>query len=175
MATNHVPKRIVVQKNGPFTVYGDVPLVHKSQVVSEYGELLTWKKGEVIETGETYELCRCGHSSELPFCDSAHVQVDFDGTETADTRLTAQRQVVYAGGTKIVVKRDKALCMESGFCGNRKTNIKKMVPQTADSEVRAQVMAMIERCPSCKSPSVLSKSDPRLHVEGLDDPQHSVR
>jgi hypothetical protein len=38
--------------------------------------------------------------------------------------------------------------MESGFCGNRVTNIEKMVPETADTQVRAQVMAMVERCPS---------------------------
>jgi hypothetical protein len=38
--------------------------------------------------------------------------------------------------------------MESGFCGNRLTNIEQMVPATDDTSVRAQVIAMIERCPS---------------------------
>src|SRR3972149_5707661 len=62
-------QKIVIQKNGPYVVRGDVPLVRKTQVVSEYGEPMTWQKGETLETGETYELCRCGKSSHKPFCD----------------------------------------------------------------------------------------------------------
>ena len=141
-------KKIVVRKNGPYIVHGDVPLVRKAQVVSEHGEPLTWKKGEAIETSEAYTLCRCGQSSKKPFCDGMHARIDFDGTESADTSVTAERQVIYAGGTKIVVKRDYSLCAGSGFCGNRITDIQKMVPDTDDTQVRAQVMAMIERCPS---------------------------
>jgi len=141
-------KKIVAQKNGPYVVHGDVPLVRKVQVVSEHGEPLTWKKGEPIETSGSYTLCSCGHSSEKPFCDGVHARIDFDGTESADTSVTAERQVTYPGGTKIVVKRDYSLCTDSGFCGNRITDIQKMVPDTDDTQVRAQVMAMIERCPS---------------------------
>ncbi len=94
-------KRIVVRKNGPYIVHGDVPLVRKAQVVSEYGEPLTWKKGEAIETSEIYTLCRCGQSGKKPFCDGMHARIGFDGTESADTGVTAERQVIYAGGTKI--------------------------------------------------------------------------
>jgi CDGSH-type Zn-finger protein len=141
-------KKIVVRKNGPYIVRGGIPLVRKAQVVSEYGEPLTWKKGEVIETGETYSLCRCGQSNKKPFCDGTHAKIGFDGTESADTGVTAERQVIFAGGTKIVVKCDHYLCMGSGFCGNRIANIQQMIPDTADTVVRAQVIAMIERCPS---------------------------
>jgi uncharacterized Fe-S cluster protein YjdI len=59
-----------------------------------------------------------------------------------------ERREIYAGGTCIVVKRDYSLCMEAGFCGNRFTNIQKMVKDTADTRVRSQIIAMIERCPS---------------------------
>ncbi len=141
-------KKIVVTEDGPYVVHGSIPLVRKIQVVSEYGEPLTWKLGEVFETPEIYELCRCGGTRFPPFCDVTHALIDFDGTETADTRPTAERQMLYPGGTRIVVRRDLSLCMESGFCGNRLTNIEKMVPHTGDPQVRAQVMAMIERCPS---------------------------
>jgi CDGSH-type Zn-finger protein len=141
-------KRIVVTKDGPYVVHGHIPLVRKIQVVSEYGEPLTWKKGETIETPETYELCRCGKSKYAPLCDVTHALTDFDGTETADAGVTAERQVTYEGGTHIVVKRDYSVCMESGFCGNRITDVEEMTPHTDDTQVRAQVMAMIERCPS---------------------------
>lgn len=141
-------ERIVVTKDGPYVVHGHVPLVDKTQIVSEYGEPLTWKKGKVLDAPETYDLCRCGRSRYKPFCDVTHALVDFDGTETADTNDTAERQVVYEGGTKIFVRRDYSLCTDSGFCGNRITDVQEMVPNTDDTQVRAQVMAMIERCPS---------------------------
>ncbi len=159
--TNH-SRKIVVQENGPYVVHGGIPLVRKTQVVSEHGEPLTWKREETLETGEAYDLCRCGQSSEKPFCDMTHLDVDFDGTETADTRVTAERQVTYAGGAKIVVKRDHSLCTESGFCANRITNIEKMVSETGDTQVRAQVMAMIERCPSGSYVYALEESGPDI-------------
>ena len=145
-AHNH--KKIIVEKNGPYIVQGDVPLVCKSQIVSEYGEPLAWKKGETLVTGATYKLCRCGQSGHKPFCDDTHLTIGFDGTEAADPALTAERRVIHAGGTRIVVRRDYSLCAEAGFCGNRFTNIQKMVKDTAATSVRSQVIAMIERCPS---------------------------
>lgn len=140
--------RIVVQKDGPYIVHGDVPLVRKVQVVSEHCEPLTWQKTGIIETGKTYRLCRCGQSSHKPFCDGTHAKMHFDGTESADIGVTAERQVNRDGGTNIVVRRDMYLCMDSGFCANRVTSVDKMIPDTHDTQVRAQVIAMIERCPS---------------------------
>ena len=141
-------RKIVVSPDGPYIVYGRIPLVRKIQVVSEYGEPLSWRTGKAFETAEMYELCRCGESKFKPFCDVSHALIDFDGTESADTTTTAERQETYEGGTGIVVKRDYSVCMESGFCGNRFTDILEMVPKTNDTQVRSLVIAMIERCPS---------------------------
>ncbi len=153
MAASHADdasdgKCITIEKNGPYIVHGDVPLVNKSQIVSEYGEPLAWKKGETLEVSVTYKLCRCGQSGHKPFCDDTHLTIGFDGTEAADPTFTAERRITHKGGTRIVVRRDYALCVEAGFCGNRFTNIQKMVKDTADTSVRSQVIAMIERCPS---------------------------
>lgn len=141
-------RRIIVEKNGPYIVKGGVPLVRKRHVVSEYGEPLTWEKTGEVEAGKTYLLCRCGHSKNRPFCDDSHLQVNFDGTETAPTNTTLERQEIYPGGTRIVVKRDNAVCMESGFCGTRLTNIQQMMKDTGEPAVRAAIIGMIERCPS---------------------------
>ena len=141
-------QRIIIEKNGAYVVEGNVPLVRKTQIVSEYGEPLTWQKGETLKTEETYRLCRCGQSATTPFCDDSHLQCGFDGTETAETTLTAERRALYQGGTGIVVRRDYSLCIDSGFCGNRLTNVQKMTPHSDDTQIRAQVIAMIERCPS---------------------------
>lgn len=144
----HAEQRIIIEKNGPYVVQGDVPLVRKTQIVSEYGEPLAWRKDETLTTEKTYRLCRCGQSSTKPFCDDTHLHGGFDGTETAEVTPTAERRADYKGGTAIVVRRDFSLCMEAGFCGNRITDIQKMTLHTDDTQIRAQVIAMIERCPS---------------------------
>jgi CDGSH-type Zn-finger protein len=148
MKNEPVPPKIKVRPDGPLIVQGNIPLVHKTQVVSEYGEPLTWKKNGDLKEHGPYSLCRCGLSKNMPFCDASHIGSDFDGTETADTRPTSERQETLAGSTSIVVKKDDYLCMESGFCGNRLTNIDEMVSDTEEPRVRAEIMAMIERCPA---------------------------
>ena len=162
--SNHI-KKITIESDGPYEVQGSIPLVRKTQVVSEYGEPLTWKTEGTIETDGTYYLCRCGHSTEKPFCSGAHCEVGFDGNETADTRPTIERQETYPGGTNIVVKRDHSLCMESGFCGNRFTKVKYMVVNSADPQVRAQIMVMIELCPSGSYTYSLAENEPDIEPD----------
>ena len=144
---HHHNDRIVVREDGPYIVYGDIPLVRKEQVISEHGEPMTWRTRERIETEATYALCRCGLSTTKPFCDGSHVRAQFDGTETADTNNMVDRQEIWEG-QNIIVKRDYTLCMEAGFCGNRFKNIRQMMEETGESTVRTAVIAMIERCPS---------------------------
>ena len=142
-------KRIVVIRNGPYSVEGDVPLVSKTQVVSEEGEPLTWQKDGAIATDEgDYILCRCGQSSTAPFCDGIHREVGFDGTETADTGTTERRQMRFPRSTHILVKKDASLCMTSGFCGLADANLDQLVAGTRDTKTRSLVIAMIERCPA---------------------------
>jgi len=142
-------QRIVVRKNGPYTVYGGIPLVHKTQVVTEYGEPISWVKDAVIPTEEVYDLCRCGQSQNKPFCDGSHRRSGFDGTETADTKTNLERRFMHRGSSKIYVFRDIALCTSAGFCGNRFTNIQRMVPKSdEDTALRSLIIAMAERCPS---------------------------
>ena len=138
---------ITVQPNGPYVVRGGVPLVAKKPINSELGEPLTWKKGEVLKTRETFLLCRCGQSANKPFCDGSHEASGFDGAETADPGPITKRETNYKG-TNIVVKDDRSLCTHAGFCGNRSSNVWKMVQHSNDTQIRAQIIAMIERCPS---------------------------
>ena len=127
-AATHITRKIVVWPNGPYVVYGDIPLVRKSRVMSEHKEGVAWKKGERYETEETYALCRCGRSSTKPFCDGTHARVRFDGTETADPAPNAERQGIL-GGVGFVVKRDWPLCMGAHFCVNRERHINKMLDE----------------------------------------------
>ena len=138
--------KITVRPNGPYVVEGGIPLVRQSPVVSEYGEPLIWKKGEMLTSDERYVLCRCGLSANKPFCDGTHRE-GFDGTETADTGSSASRESNYPG-TQMTLKNDTSLCIHSGFCGNRITNVWQMTQESDDPQVRAQIMSMVDRCPS---------------------------
>src|SRR2546421_5324273 len=140
-------RHIKVQPNGPYLVSGSVPLRRKRPVVSEHGEPLTWQITGAVDAPISYALCRCGGSANKPFCDGTHTRVAFDGTEKAPAEAYQARAKRYEG-TGIVVMDDRGICEHAGFCGNRVTNVWKMTSQTDDTVVRAQVMAMVERCPS---------------------------
>ena len=157
MAEDNQPK-ITVRRNGPYSVRGQVPLVRKEPVMSEHGEPLTWKKGETLPTGFGYILCRCGQSAAKPFCDGTHEDLDFDGTETADTNEIVQRETGYEGSS-LVLKDDRSLCMHAGFCGNRVSNVWEMIKDSEDTQVRAQIIAMVEKCPSGALAFSLSPQD----------------
>jgi CDGSH-type Zn-finger protein len=158
-------KRIVVLRNGPYLVYGDVPLVRKRKIVSEQNnDSIAWNKTETIATEETYALCRCGQSSAKPFCDGTHVRIGFDGTETADPRPTAERQHVL-DGHGIVVRRDTSLCMHAAFCVGRVERIPAMLKSAEDSDVRARVIALIDRCPSGSYTYSLEEDGPDIEAD----------
>jgi CDGSH-type Zn-finger protein len=139
---------IQVQENGPYIVRGDVPLASKTEVETEHGEPIAWRRGEEFETGERYALCRCGKSEKRPFCDGAHARIDFDGGETAVTDSMTDRQETIQGA-RITLNDDRSsLCISAGFCGSRLKNIWQMMDETDESTVRSQIAAMVERCPS---------------------------
>jgi CDGSH-type Zn-finger protein len=136
-----------VKAHGPYEVSGGLQVYRREAVESEHGEPLAWETTEELPSAALYALCRCGGSSRKPFCDRTHARTGFDGTEAAPTDTYAERAKAYPG-TGVVVDDDRGLCEHAGFCGNRVSNVWKMVAETGDSITRGQVMSMIEKCPS---------------------------
>jgi len=75
--------KITVTQNGPYRVEGAIPLANQTIESDSEGGSREWLTGEPFQVDEVYLLCRCGQSSTKPFCDSTHLKVEFDGTETA--------------------------------------------------------------------------------------------
>jgi CDGSH-type Zn-finger protein len=140
-------RRIVVLPDGPYLVYGQIPLTRKRKLVSENNDSLVWQKTGTIPTEETYALCRCGQSGSKPFCDGTHARSQFDGTETAKTGAYATR-LRRTEGHGVSVRRVGSLCMHAAFCVGRTEQLDAMVPDTGDSDIRSHVTALIDRCPS---------------------------
>ena len=56
--------KITVLKNGPLMLEGNCRVEKQS--------------GELLKEGEKLFLCRCGHSSNKPFCDGTHKKQNFE-------------------------------------------------------------------------------------------------
>jgi CDGSH-type Zn-finger protein/nucleotide-binding universal stress UspA family protein len=138
---------ITVTPNGPYEVSGDLPITPKRAVLSTQGEPLTWATEDRLPHDSPTFLCRCGRSESKPFCDGHHLIVGFDGTETASTEPFMEQSKTYEG-TGITVHRVGRICEHASFCANKLTDWYQMLPDTDDTNVRAQVIGMIEHCPS---------------------------
>ncbi len=103
--------RIQVTKNGPYIVTGGIPLSKQILVCDKRGNSIGWREGEKFPVQETYALCRCGGSRDKPFCDGAHLENNFDGTETAS-------RVPYLDRAKWTEGRDIRLSDAPGFCSH---------------------------------------------------------
>jgi CDGSH-type Zn-finger protein len=164
--------RIVVVRNGPYRVEGAVRLLRTAIMKTEHGEPIRWDEGPDFETGETYDLCRCGASATKPFCDGACETNGFDGTETADRGPIASRRTSWEGDG-VVLYDDLSLCTHAGFCTNRRTTVWGLATEAADPEARDGFVAMVHQCPSGRL-AFADAEDPETMVEPVLEPSIGV-
>jgi CDGSH-type Zn-finger protein len=138
--------RIEIVENGPYRVTG-APLVRMRRVREEDGEMLRWERGPVLKGEGPYELCRCGQSRTMPYCDGSEKSGGFNGAETADRTPTAERRYEYGDGP-VVLTDDESLCASATFCDARSTDAWTLAEETDDPMKRAMLIRMVQRCPS---------------------------
>ncbi len=107
--------KIKVTKNGPYIVSGGLPIAKEIIVADVKGTPIRWDKGESYPAQETYALCRCGKSKNMPFCDGTHAVIKFDGTETADRKNYLDCAEKTEGPDLILTDAEK-LCATARFC-----------------------------------------------------------
>lgn len=138
--------RIKVSKDGPYLVYGGLPIGIETIGTNSEGGSWTWETGPAMSAPERYALCRCGQSSNKPFCDGSHKRVGFDGTETA-SREPFEREAEVTDGPTMTLSDDRPLCAYARFCDNAGT-IWTLIERTNDKEVRRIVAHEATHCPS---------------------------
>jgi CDGSH-type Zn-finger protein len=106
---------IRITKDGPYIVSAKVRLSRETIIVDENGISDTWEETEKSETPEGCALCRCGKSSNKPFCDGTHERIGFDGTETAQNE-PYERSSQAIQGPALVLRDKAALCIGARFC-----------------------------------------------------------
>jgi CDGSH-type Zn-finger protein len=138
--------RIQVTENGPYLVTGNVPIRVQTIATGADGEPNAWIEGEAVAAPGTYLLCRCGNSANKPFCDSTHLKVKFDGTETASRAPYAEQAEVVEGPT-MVLSDAQPLCASARFC-HRNGTVWRQVRRTDDPAVAAGFVEQVGQCPS---------------------------
>jgi CDGSH-type Zn-finger protein/nitrite reductase/ring-hydroxylating ferredoxin subunit len=141
------PPQVSITPDGPFEIEGDLPITPKRMVVSELGEPLTWATDDPLPHDSPTRLCRCGQSKTKPFCDDTHLTIDFDGTESATREHYWGRHKTYEG-PGMNIHRVGDLCAHASFCANQITDWYQMLSSTDDTNVRTEVIGMVEHCPS---------------------------
>jgi CDGSH-type Zn-finger protein len=138
--------RIVVSKDGPYLVSGGPPVCIQEIIPDREGMSWDWRAGPPLKTGETYALCRCGHSSTAPFCDGTHKKIGFDGTETA-SRVPYARQAEQIDGPTLVLSDAEGLCAFARFC-DPGGKIWGLIEQTDNPDARKLVIREAMHCPA---------------------------
>lgn len=139
--------RIKVSKNGPYQVEAGVPVLAMAPVITMNDERIAWHVlRESERPAEAYYLCRCGGSSDKPFCDGTHEEIGFDGAEMASREPYASRAEV-SDGPFGQLADDRSLCIGASFCHTKTTSAWELAASD-DEDDRDDLAAMVGRCPS---------------------------
>ncbi len=144
---------IKVGKNGPYLVNPGVP-IHDAE-------------GNGIEAGEKYALCRCGGSSNKPFCDGTHAKNDFNGQEVADRGSISGRRAAYEGDG-ITIYDDRTVCSHSGRCTDNLASVFKLDEEPwidPHGDNATAISNVIKTCPSGALSYALADSDEPIEEE----------
>ncbi len=104
--------------------------------------------GEPLPTEEVTALCRCGHSSNKPYCDGTHLQIGFVGEKEDDRVPDAVDEYE---GVGITIVDNRGVCSHAGICTDNLPKVFKLGVEPwidpAGATVK-EIMSLGERGPS---------------------------
>lgn len=111
-------------------------------------KLFNNSKGETIETRPEMYLCRCGGSSNKPFCDGTHMKIGFRSDESPDR--VPDRLDDYVG-KDITIHDNRGVCAHSGYCTDNSPAVFQMEQEpwiNPDADDANRAATTIRMCPS---------------------------
>jgi CDGSH-type Zn-finger protein len=136
--------RVVVAKDGPYLVTGNIPLSKQTIGTDAEGGSEKWIEEASVATREKYSLCRCGHSKNKPFCDGTHSKVGFDGTETASREPHLDQARAFEGSV-LMLTDTESLCAFGRFCDPH-GSVWQQMRSTGDPKIKAMVIEQVQNC-----------------------------
>src|SRR5690606_14456925 len=138
--------KIMVTKDGPYLIYGKIPISEQVITTDAEGTPIKWVKSKQYPARESCILCRCGRSNHKPYCDGMHAKTGFIGTETAHPEEYLDQPEVIDGPT-LKLNDVKELCASARFC-HRAGGIWNLVPKSDDPNAHKVACEETSDCPS---------------------------
>ena len=105
-------------------------------------------KGESLPAKDVVALCRCGGSSNKPFCDGTHAKIEFRSESLTDGGN--DKRDSYAG-SKITIHDNRAICAHAGRCTAGLPAVWRMQVEPwidADGAEADAIIETVRKCPS---------------------------
>lgn len=125
---------IEVMKNGPLIVRGRTSLGSTD--------------GRTFHVSDVVALCRCGASKKKPFCDGSHARIKFSAAREKSGPLDGEKKY---SGKEITIYDNRAICSHAAECVGKLPQVFRQTERpwvNPDGAARAEIIALIERCPS---------------------------
>ncbi len=121
-------------------------------------------KNEQIKTKLTIALCRCGHSTNKPYCDGTHTTIKFSGERETDKPLDRERAYV---GDEITIHDNRAICSHATNCVSELSSVFSLGKRPWINASGAEVDSIINTIKGCPS-GALSYSFGDAHYRDYD-------
>ena len=150
-----LPPAIMTAKNGPYLVT-NVPTVRTPL-------------GERLPVPPQLALCRCGGSSNKPFCDGTHAGNGF--SDAKDPNRVPDQRDTYPG-QQVTIFDNRGICQHSGLCTDRLATVFRtdQEPFVAPSGGRLdEIVRAVRDCPSGALSLAFDGADDRDEARDLID------
>jgi CDGSH-type Zn-finger protein len=132
--------KIACLPNGPYYLLADIA----PRAVAN----LCRANGDACATVPGIALCRCGGSSNKPFCDGTHGTNGFTDQKVAGGSQDRRDSYV---GQRVTIHDNRGICAHAGFCTDRLKTVFRMNQEPwidPDGASAEEIVETIRKCPS---------------------------
>jgi len=155
--------KITCLPNGPYYLLNDltprvIPNIQKSD-------------GDICTTITGVALCRCGGSSNKPFCDGTHGKIGFTDNNLSDRTLNRRENYI---GKQITIHDNRSVCAHAGYCTEKLSSVFKLGEAPWIDPDGAKVESIIETIIQCPSGALGYTVDNIEHRDQNREPMVTV-